>query len=114
MARGKTPGRPSRPRRRRPTRPEAARVEALLARAAPGAPEEEARRALAELALIAPDDPRVVELLRERSRPLPRSADACRATSPTARAAVGPARCPSTVSGPRRSGRAFSRGDADR
>lgn len=44
-----------------------ARLEALLARAAPGQPEEEARRALLELSLVAPDDPRVAELLRERS-----------------------------------------------
>jgi len=43
------------------------RVQALLARAAPGAPMAQARTALAELALIAPDDPRLVELLRERS-----------------------------------------------
>jgi serine/threonine protein kinase len=44
-----------------------ARVVALLARAAPGKPDDEARRALAELALIAPDDPRVMDILRERS-----------------------------------------------
>jgi hypothetical protein len=44
-----------------------ARVVALLARAAPGQPEVEARKALAELALVAPDDPRLVDLLRERS-----------------------------------------------
>ena len=44
-----------------------ARVEALLARAAPGKPENEARPALAELALIAPDDPRVNEMLRARA-----------------------------------------------
>ena len=43
------------------------RVQALLARAAPGSPETQARGALAELALIAPDDGRLVELLRERS-----------------------------------------------
>ena len=43
------------------------RVEALLARAAPGQPEGEARPALAELALIAPDDSRVADLLRARS-----------------------------------------------
>jgi serine/threonine-protein kinase len=43
-----------------------ARIEALLARAAPGQPEVEARPALAELALIAPDDSRVGELLRAR------------------------------------------------
>jgi hypothetical protein len=43
-----------------------ARVEALLARASPGRPDGEARPALAELALIAPDDARVVDLLRTR------------------------------------------------
>jgi 7-alpha-hydroxysteroid dehydrogenase len=43
------------------------RVKALLARAAPDAPMTQARNALAELALIAPDDARLVELLRERS-----------------------------------------------
>jgi serine/threonine protein kinase len=44
----------------------AARVEALLARASPGKPEGEARPALAELALIAPDDARVADLLKAR------------------------------------------------
>jgi eukaryotic-like serine/threonine-protein kinase len=44
-----------------------ARIEGLLARAAPGKPEAEARVALAELALIAPDDPRLGELLRTRA-----------------------------------------------
>jgi eukaryotic-like serine/threonine-protein kinase len=43
------------------------RVQSLLARAAPDAPSAQARGALAELALIAPDDARLVELLRERS-----------------------------------------------
>jgi serine/threonine protein kinase len=43
------------------------RVQALLAKAAPGTPAVQARNALAELALIAPDDARLVELLRERS-----------------------------------------------
>jgi serine/threonine protein kinase len=43
-----------------------ARVEALLARASPGKPEGEARPALAELALIAPDDARVVDLMKAR------------------------------------------------
>jgi hypothetical protein len=38
----------------------------LLAQAAPGAPAENARRALMELALIAPDDPRVQERLRDK------------------------------------------------
>jgi len=46
---------------------EAARIEALLAKVAPGTSEEEARRALAELALVAPDHPRLVDLMRERS-----------------------------------------------
>jgi serine/threonine protein kinase len=44
----------------------AARVAVLLSRAAPGRPEDDARRAIAELALIAPDDPRVSEAIRER------------------------------------------------
>jgi len=43
------------------------RVRALIARAAPDVPMAQARSALAELALIAPDDARLVELLRERS-----------------------------------------------
>jgi serine/threonine protein kinase len=42
------------------------RLKALLARLAPGAPEAQVRQALTELALIAPDDPRVVEAMRER------------------------------------------------
>jgi serine/threonine protein kinase len=42
------------------------RVEALLAQAAPERSDAEARRALAELALIAPDEPRVAELVRAR------------------------------------------------
>ena len=45
------------------------RVEALLAQAAPGRPDADARRALAELALIAPDEPRVAELVRARAEP---------------------------------------------
>jgi serine/threonine protein kinase len=44
----------------------AARVTDLLARAARGRPEAEARSALAELALIAPDDARVVDLMKAR------------------------------------------------
>jgi serine/threonine protein kinase len=44
-----------------------ARVIALLARATPGVPEEEARTALAELSLVAPDDPRLAQLLRDRA-----------------------------------------------
>jgi serine/threonine protein kinase len=55
----------------RPERPRdagsEARVDALLARASVGAPEEDARRALAELALLAPDDPRLAQLHRERA-----------------------------------------------
>jgi serine/threonine-protein kinase len=43
------------------------RVEALLAQAAPERSDAEARRALAELALIAPDEPRVAELVRARA-----------------------------------------------
>jgi serine/threonine protein kinase len=39
----------------------------LLARAAPGGAEGDVRSAVAELVLIAPDDPRVTDLLRERS-----------------------------------------------
>ena len=44
------------------------RVAELLAQAAPGAPEERVRRALLELALIAPDDPKVQERLRAGPR----------------------------------------------
>jgi serine/threonine-protein kinase len=44
-----------------------ARVDKLLGKAAPGRPDDEAKRALAELALIAPDDPRLGDLLRERA-----------------------------------------------
>jgi serine/threonine protein kinase len=43
------------------------RVAALLAQAAPERAEGEAKQALAELALIAPDDPRVADLVRRRS-----------------------------------------------
>ena len=43
------------------------RIQGLLARAAPGQPESPARQALAELALIAPDDARLSELLQERA-----------------------------------------------
>jgi serine/threonine-protein kinase len=54
-----------------PRRPDLAaqdrRVAELLAQAGPGAEEEVVRRALLELALIAPDDPRVQERLRTRS-----------------------------------------------
>jgi serine/threonine-protein kinase len=44
-----------------------ARIKGLLARAAPGRAEADAQKALAELALVAPDDPRLQEVLRERS-----------------------------------------------
>jgi len=43
------------------------RVAALLTRAAPGEPEDDARKALLELALLAPDDRRLADLLRERA-----------------------------------------------
>jgi len=43
------------------------RVAALLDQAAPERAEGEARQALAELALIAPDDPRVADLVRKRA-----------------------------------------------
>jgi len=43
------------------------RIADLVARAAPGGAEEDVRSAVAQLVLIAPDDPRVTELLRERS-----------------------------------------------
>jgi hypothetical protein len=43
------------------------RVAALLAQAAPDRADGEARQALAELALIAPDDPRVADLVRKRA-----------------------------------------------
>jgi serine/threonine protein kinase len=44
------------------------RIGSLLARAGSGGPEPDVQQALAELALIAPDDPRVVDLVRERGR----------------------------------------------
>jgi serine/threonine protein kinase len=57
----------------RPDRPKdlssEARVSALLARATPGGSDEDARRAIAELSLVAPDDPRLRQLLRERAHP---------------------------------------------
>ncbi len=46
-----------------------ARVADLLEQAAPGAPAREAAQAVAELALIAPDDPRVRALVRQRGEP---------------------------------------------
>ena len=63
---GKTP--PARKSHTPPPSPaDLARIDALLAKVAPGTSEDEARRALAELALVAPDHPRLVDLLRERS-----------------------------------------------
>jgi hypothetical protein len=60
--------RPAGRRREAQRSPEAeARIAALLQRAKPGAPDQEAKRAIAELALVAPDDPRLGHLLRERS-----------------------------------------------
>jgi serine/threonine-protein kinase len=56
----------ARPERPRDPRSEA-RVSALLARVTAGVPEPDARRAIAELALLAPDDPRLASLLRERA-----------------------------------------------
>ena len=50
-----------------PSPAELARIDLLLAKVAPGTSEDEARGALAELALVAPDHPRLVDLLRERS-----------------------------------------------
>jgi eukaryotic-like serine/threonine-protein kinase len=47
--------------------PQEKRILALLARAAPGQPEAQARSAIAELSLIAPDDPRLLQLLRVRA-----------------------------------------------
>jgi serine/threonine protein kinase len=44
-----------------------ARLAMLLGKAAPGQPDEEARHAILELALLAPDDPRVLEVMRERA-----------------------------------------------
>jgi serine/threonine-protein kinase len=44
-----------------------ARIDALLGKIAPGTSEDEARRALAELALVAPDHPKLFDLLRDRS-----------------------------------------------
>jgi hypothetical protein len=44
-----------------------ARLAGLLARAGWGRPPEDAKAALAELALIAPDEPRFMDLLRERA-----------------------------------------------
>jgi hypothetical protein len=52
---------------RRPDPGSAARIEQLLARAAPGRSDDDAKRALAELALIAPDEPRLQDVLRQRA-----------------------------------------------
>jgi hypothetical protein len=43
-----------------------ARLGMLLAKAAPGQPDDEARHAVLELSLLAPDDRRVTEVVRER------------------------------------------------
>jgi len=43
------------------------RVATLLAQATPGVSDSDVRRAIAELVLIAPDDPRVLDLVRERA-----------------------------------------------
>ena len=64
---GKAPPPARKPPAPPPSPAELARVEALLAKVAPGTSEEEARLALAELALVAPDHPRLADLLRERS-----------------------------------------------
>ena len=64
---GKSPPPARRPQAPPPTPAELARIDALLAKVAPGSSEDEARRALAELALVAPDHPQLVDLLRERS-----------------------------------------------
>jgi serine/threonine-protein kinase len=47
--------------------PDEKRVLALLAKAAPGTTEDQARSALLELALLAPDDMRFADLMRERA-----------------------------------------------
>jgi serine/threonine protein kinase len=52
---------------RQPDPANAARVAQLLARASPGQSDEDARRAIAELALIAPDEPRLQDVLRQRA-----------------------------------------------
>ena len=72
--------------RRRPagtlSREEEARVSALIARAAPGQPADQVKAALAELALVAPDDPRVAELIRPRPVAPPPGADATLSPAP--------------------------------
>jgi hypothetical protein len=50
-----------------PSAADQARIDALLEKIAPGTTEDEARRALAELALVAPDHPKLFDLLRDRS-----------------------------------------------
>ena len=45
----------------------ASHIGSLLAKAGAAGPEPEVRQALAELALIAPDDPRVIDLVRDRA-----------------------------------------------
>jgi hypothetical protein len=64
---GKAPPPPRKSKATPPSPAEIARIDALLAKVAPGSSEDEARRALAELALVAPDHPRLVDLLRARS-----------------------------------------------
>ena len=95
-----------------PSPEELARIDALLAKVAPGTPEDEARRALAELALVAPDDPRLVDLLRERSG---RDSASARMRMPEPRldrslAPPGPGPAPERVRA--RTGRARLHGDA--
>jgi serine/threonine-protein kinase len=55
----------SQPRRSDPG--SAARIERLLSQAGPGQSDDEAKRAIAELALIAPDEPRLQDVLRQRA-----------------------------------------------
>jgi hypothetical protein len=50
-----------------PNAADQARIDALLQKIAPGTTEAEARQALAELALVAPDHPKLFDLLRDRS-----------------------------------------------
>ena len=64
---GKAPPPPRKSKATPPSPAEIARIDALLAKVAPGSSEDEARRALAELALVAPDHPRLMDLLRARS-----------------------------------------------
>ncbi len=52
---------------RRPDPGSAARIEKLLSQAGPGQSDDAAKRAIAELALIAPDEPRLQDVLRQRA-----------------------------------------------